>query len=175
MSIRKIGWFMPHRRGILGGWAGGHSTTGEARNGGADAAHLYVAPEQSETTSRLGIKRDPGRDPRLARSSTGKNQLKCDARHRLCGRSEGRPTHLKLLKARNLLARGNDYTQAVVFLIVGAASLLLFFLTRRGFYAWFTVTMLLGTLILPLRLLSEHFGWGFFTAVYAYAVLDFLS
>jgi hypothetical protein len=81
----------------------------------------------------------------------------------------------KLLKARNLLVRGNDYTQAVVSLIVGAASLLLFFLTRRGFYAWFTVTMLLGTLILPLRLLSEHFGWGFFTAVYAYAVLDFLS
>jgi hypothetical protein len=48
-------------------------------------------------------------------------------------------------------------------------------LTRRGLYAWFTLSMLLGTLGLPLQLISEHFGWGFFTSVYAYAALDSLS
>jgi sigma-B regulation protein RsbU (phosphoserine phosphatase) len=80
-----------------------------------------------------------------------------------------------LSKSYNLLARGNDYTQSIISLIVGASSLLLFFLTRRGFYAWFTLTMLLGTLLLPAHLISEHFEWGFFPSVYVYAVLDFLS
>jgi hypothetical protein len=80
-----------------------------------------------------------------------------------------------LSKARNLLVRGNDYTQSIVSLIVGASGLLLFFLTRRALYAWFTLNMLLGTLTLPVRWASEHFGWGFFTNVYAYAALDFLS
>lgn len=80
-----------------------------------------------------------------------------------------------LLKSHSLLARGNAYTQGIISLIVGASSLLLFFLTRRSFYAWFALTMLLGTLDLPVRLLSEHYGWGFFFAIYMYAALDFLA
>ena len=80
-----------------------------------------------------------------------------------------------LTKARTLLASGNDYTQLVISLIVGVASLLLFLLTRRGLYTWFTASMLLGTLSLPLRLVSQHFGWGYMNRVYGYAVLDFLS
>lgn len=84
-------------------------------------------------------------------------------------------TMFALSRSRNLLARGDDYTQAIISLIVGASGLLLFFLTRRGLYAWFTLSMLLGTLSLPVELISEHFGWGFFTSVYAYAALDFLS
>jgi hypothetical protein len=79
-----------------------------------------------------------------------------------------------LFKSRNLLVRGNDYTQSVIALIVGASGLLLFCLTRRGMYVWFTLNMLLGTLELPVRWVSQRFGWGFFTSVYAYAALDFL-
>ena len=80
-----------------------------------------------------------------------------------------------LMKARTLLAFGNDYTQLIISLIVGVASLLLFLLTRRGFYAWFTASMLLGTLELPLHLVSQHFSWGYIASIYGYAVLDFLS
>jgi hypothetical protein len=79
------------------------------------------------------------------------------------------------IKAQNLLAHGNDYTQAVISLIVGAASLLLFLLTRRRFYVWVTLNMLFETLQLPLALVSKHFGWGFLTTIYAYAALDFFS
>ena len=80
-----------------------------------------------------------------------------------------------LIKSRNLIARGNDYTQSVISLIIGASTLVLYLLTGRGFYAWFSLNMLLGTVMLPLKLVSQHFGWGFFHAVYGYALLDFLS
>jgi len=80
-----------------------------------------------------------------------------------------------LLKARTLIAGGNDYTQAIISLIVGASSLLLFFLTRRGFYAWFSLNMLLGAMLLPVHLLTQHFGLEYFASVYVYAVLDFLT
>jgi hypothetical protein len=109
-------------------------------------------------------------DPRLARITP-------DVLHGAVYAGSPRPvqTMFALSKSRNLLARGNDYTQSIISLIVGASSLLLFSLTRRALYAWFTLSMLLGTLVLPLRWASEHFGWGFFTSVYAYAALDFLS
>lgn len=109
-------------------------------------------------------------DPRLARIITG-----ALAGTVYAGSPKPVQTIFALSRSRNLLARGNDYTQAIISLIVGASGLLLFFLTRRGLYAWFTLSMLLGTLGLPVQLISEHFGWGFFTSVYAYAALDFLS
>lgn len=84
-------------------------------------------------------------------------------------------TMFRLSKSYNLLEQGNTYTQAIISLIVGASSLLLLFLTRRAFYAWFALTMLFGTLSLPVALLSEHFAWGFFVSVYVYAAVDFLS
>ena len=80
-----------------------------------------------------------------------------------------------LSNAWDLLAHGNDYTVALLELVVGASSLLLFVLTRQGFYGWFALSMLLQTLNLPFRLASEHFGWGFFAATYGYAGLDFLG
>ena len=109
-------------------------------------------------------------DPRLA--GIVPNQL---YRPAYAGAAGPIQTFFALSKARSLIARGNDYTQAIISLIVGASTLLLYFLTRRGFYAWFSLNMLLGTMLLPVRLLSQHFGWEFFTSVYAYALLDFLS
>ena len=84
-------------------------------------------------------------------------------------------TLFSLSKAWDLLARGNDYTQLVISFIVGASTLLLFLLTRRDFYAWFTLTMLAGTLPLPAHLLSQHFEWEFFNTVYAYALIDLVT
>jgi hypothetical protein len=84
-------------------------------------------------------------------------------------------TIFELSKAWNLLAHGNEYTVLLLGLIVGASSLLLFVLTRQGFYGWFALSLFVGTLDLPFRLAAEHFGWGFFSATFGYAALDFLA
>jgi len=78
-----------------------------------------------------------------------------------------------LLKSSRLLSSGSFYTQAIISLIVGAASFVLFLLTRRDFYGWFTLAILAGMINLPVQLASAHFGWGFFNAVYIYAASDF--
>ncbi len=77
-----------------------------------------------------------------------------------------------LVKARDLLARGTDYTSAVISVIVGAAGMLLFLLTRRSYYGWFSLSMILGALTYPMDHAAKHFGWGYFDRVYAYAFLD---
>lgn len=78
-----------------------------------------------------------------------------------------------LLKASRLLSSGSFYTEAIISLIVGAASLVLFLLTRRDFYGWITLAILAGMINLPVQLASAHFGWGFFNAVYIYAASDY--
>ena len=78
-------------------------------------------------------------------------------------------------KAATLLSRGTQYTEVIVVLIVGAASLLLFWFNREGFYLWFALNMLLAACDLPMHLVSQHFGWDYLILLYAYTVLDFLG
>jgi hypothetical protein len=78
-------------------------------------------------------------------------------------------------KAASLLSRAGDYTRDIIVLIIGAATLLLFLLTRQGFYLWFTLNMLLSACVLPTQLLSWHFGWNYLWSLYGYILLDFLS
>lgn len=61
-------------------------------------------------------------DPRLARIITG-----ALAGTVYAGSPKPVQTIFALSRSRNLLARGNDYTQAIISLIVGASGLLLFF------------------------------------------------
>ena len=93
----------------------------------------------------------------------------------LVGAEEPAQTMFALLKSQALLVRGNDYTLAVICLIVGSASWVLFLLTHRGFYAWFSLSMVTGALSLPMRLLAGHFSWGYVNRIYVFALLDFIS
>lgn len=78
-------------------------------------------------------------------------------------------------KASVLLSDGNAYTQAVVAAIVAAATLLLFWLTREGFYLWFALNLLLSTASLPILLASQHYGWNFLGALDAYILEELLG
>jgi len=92
------------------------------------------------------------------------------------GSAEAVSSRFSLLKSATLLRSGGDYTQDLIMVIMGAATLLLFWLTREGFYLWFTVNMVLSaTDLLPMHLLSHHFAWGYLFTLYVYIVLDFLG
>ncbi|WP_158615522.1 PP2C family protein-serine/threonine phosphatase [Acidipila sp. EB88] len=78
------------------------------------------------------------------------------------------------VKAAALLSRGSAYTQEIIVLIVGAATLLMFCLTRQSFYLWFALNMLFSACDLPMHLLSQHFAWGFLHVLYGYMLLDLL-
>jgi hypothetical protein len=78
-------------------------------------------------------------------------------------------------KAASLLSRASDYTQDVIVLIIGAATLLLFLLTRQGFYLWFTLNMLVAACVLPIQLVSRHFAWNYLWTLYGYILLDLLN
>jgi hypothetical protein len=91
------------------------------------------------------------------------------------GGSRPMATIFALSNAWDLLAHGNDYTQLLLSVVVGGAGLLLFLLTRQGFYGWFALDMLFSALGLPVRLLSEHFGWSYMVSTYAYIALDVLG
>jgi hypothetical protein len=84
-------------------------------------------------------------------------------------------SRFSLLKAATLLRSGGDYTLDILMMIMGAATLLLFWLTREGFYLWFAVNMVLAVTDLPIHLLSHHFAWGYLFTLYAYILLDFVS
>ena len=88
------------------------------------------------------------------------------------------PTVLRqfeLAKSSTLLGRGSDYTQDIIAVIVGAASLLLFWLTRQRFYLWFAVYNGLSAAKLPVTMLSQHFAWDYSFVLYLYIFLDFAS
>ena len=72
-----------------------------------------------------------------------------------------------------LLSKGSDYTQDILIVIVGAASLLLFLLTRQNFYLWFAIYNVLLVTILPIVLLSQHFAWDYTFTLYLYILQDF--
>ncbi len=78
-------------------------------------------------------------------------------------------------KAASLLSLGSEYTEAIIVLIVGAASLLLFLLTREGSYLWFALNMLFSALDLPVHLLSRHFAWNVLASLNIYILLDLLG
>ncbi len=78
-------------------------------------------------------------------------------------------------KSAALLSYGAQYTEAIIVLIVGAASFLLFWLHREGYYLWFATNMALTACSLPIHLLSQHFAWNYFLSLYAYILVDLLG
>ena len=74
-----------------------------------------------------------------------------------------------------LLAKGSDYTQDILIIIIGAASLLLYLLTRQNFYLWFAIYNGLSVTILPIMLLSQHFAWDYTLTLYLYTLQDFAA
>lgn len=74
-----------------------------------------------------------------------------------------------------LLRHGGDYTEDIIYLVVGIASLLLFWFTRERFYLWFTLNAVCEASNLPILLLSAHFGWGFFDRLYLLCLQDALG
>ena len=84
-------------------------------------------------------------------------------------------SQFSLSKAASLLGRGSAYTQAVIVVIVGTATLLLFWLTREDFYVWFALNMLFLACDLPLHLAAQHFAWNFLSSIYAFILLDLLA
>jgi hypothetical protein len=80
-----------------------------------------------------------------------------------------------LTKDSALLSRGNEYTQDVLSLIVGAATLLLFWLTRERFYLWFALYLVANSLDLPISLASQHLAWPFWFTLNLYILTDFIA
>ena len=64
-------------------------------------------------------------------------------------------------KAAGVLEAGSDYTQAIVALVVGAASLLLFSLTREKPYLWFFAYIAILLVTMPFEFAAEHYAWSF--------------
>jgi hypothetical protein len=91
------------------------------------------------------------------------------------GDSEPVQTYFARSKATQLLAQGNDFALVIIALVVGSASLLLFFLTGRRFYIWYSLYLLLSTLTLPMSLFTRHNAWGYFSTTYMYVVLDWVT
>ena len=67
-----------------------------------------------------------------------------------------------------LLSLGTEYTQDVVGLVVGAACLLLWLLTRESSYAWFALNLLISCLNLLARILGLHYEWPIFSSIFFY-------
>ncbi len=87
-------------------------------------------------------------------------------------------TQLRLfstIKAAVLLSHGSEYTQDVIMVIVGAASLLLFLLTHQNYYLWFAASMAVSAAQFPVSQASMHFSWTFLNLLYANILLDMLS
>ena len=88
------------------------------------------------------------------------------------------PTVLRqfaLSNAASLLSKGSEYTQDIIILIVGAAALLLYLLTRQNFYLWFAVYNGLSLTFLPVALLSQHFAWNYTLTLLVYILQDFAA
>jgi hypothetical protein len=83
--------------------------------------------------------------------------------------------YFSLIKSAALLTSGSGFIQLILGLIMAAAGLLLYLLTRQGFYAWFAANMVLSVADLPVLLLSHHFGWDYLLTLCGYILLDFLG
>lgn len=91
------------------------------------------------------------------------------------GAPDAMQRNFDLLKAESLLSLGKEYTMDIIALIVGAASLLLFRLTREAFYAWFGLDQLIISSDLILHLLSHHFAWYTLPTITGYTAEDALE
>jgi len=80
-----------------------------------------------------------------------------------------------LRKESDLLSRGNEYTEDILNLIVGAATLLLLWLTRERFYLWFAGFLLFNATDLPIHLASQHFAWTYWVTLNLYIFTDFMA
>ena len=82
--------------------------------------------------------------------------------------------HFTTSKEAYLLSRGSSYTEGMLLMIVGAAALLLFFLTRQVLYLMFALYSVFAALPLPIDLAAQHFAWDFLTGLDVDILLDFL-
>ena len=78
-------------------------------------------------------------------------------------------------KAANLLSNGGTYTVDILILIVGAATILLFWLTRERFYLWFACYLIFTASFLPIALVAEHQAWSYHFYTYLKILLDVLA
>lgn len=78
-------------------------------------------------------------------------------------------------KAVDLLVTGSTYTINVVILIVGAATALLFWLTRERFYLWFACYLIFETSFYVTDLASSHQAWSIYLYTNLNVLLDLFS
>src|ERR1700678_3086340 len=83
--------------------------------------------------------------------------------------------HFATEKAANLLSYGSSYITEIVRVIVGAATILLFWFTRERFYLWFAFNLLLDFFFVPIDLASAHQAWGLYFTTGIIILIDFLS
>jgi Stage II sporulation protein E (SpoIIE) len=79
------------------------------------------------------------------------------------------------MKAADLLGNGSTYTTDILLLIVGGATILLFWLTRERFYLWFACYVILEASFLPIELAAEHQAWSYHIRTYFNILLDLFA
>ena len=84
--------------------------------------------------------------------------------------------HFALDRAASLLSDGAEYTISIIGLVVGAASLILFWLNpRQRFYLWLACYVLLFSGDSVISYTSHHFAFSFYTTVNLFICVDFLQ
>jgi len=91
------------------------------------------------------------------------------------GEADSLLSQFALRKDSVLLSRGNEYTEDILRFIVGAATLLLLWLTRERFYLWFAGFLLFNATDLPIFLVSRHFGWTYWFTLNLYIFADLMG
>jgi phosphoserine phosphatase RsbU/P len=76
-------------------------------------------------------------------------------------------------KATYLLSHGSDYSIDLIALVVGAATMVLFWLTRERFYLALGIFCVLQSLNLVVLLAGHHFAFPYYFDVGLYIVIDF--
>jgi len=95
--------------------------------------------------------------------------------HVYAGQSEAILRQFSMAKAARLLTFGDTYSITIVVLIVAAATLLLFYLTRERFHLWFAFYLATVGANSVLTLASTHFAWTDRTAIYGFILADLLG
>lgn len=91
------------------------------------------------------------------------------------GASDAVLDHFSATKAIDLLASGSAYTLNLLLLIVGAATALLFWLTRERFYIWFACYLIIDSLFFAIDFAAQHQAWNFYLFTYLSIFLDVCS
>jgi len=77
-----------------------------------------------------------------------------------------------LTKANYLLAHGSDYSIDLIALVVGAATVVLFWITRERFYLALGIFCVLQSVNLVVLLAGHHFTMSYYSTVYLYIFTD---